>query len=268
MVLSATGQGAVVRSWRGGWLLGAPASRERERERVRERAPLRCGASLASALGLLLIAGGCAHRQTAPVTAAELVPPEPGTVERGEASWYGHPYHGRRTASGERYDMHQLTAAHRTLAFDTWVLVTRRDDGRSVEVRINDRGPFISGRMIDLSWAAARRIGLDVDGVAPVSVEVIGHHRPAERLPPIPAAEDELAEPTCWWVQVGAFAEEGNARRAAARLESASERAVIVEGPGGLARVRVGPFTAARDAEKALSRIRSDWPEALLVTCG
>src|SRR5512137_1185901 len=73
---------------------------------------------------LLPVASGCAHRQEAPVTAAELAPPKPGTVEKGEASWYGHPYHGRRTASGERYDMHQLTAAHRTLPFDTRVVVT------------------------------------------------------------------------------------------------------------------------------------------------
>ncbi|HOC42827.1 MAG TPA: septal ring lytic transglycosylase RlpA family protein [Thermoanaerobaculales bacterium] len=217
---------------------------------------------------VVLAAAGCAHRQAAPVTAAELVPPEPGAVERGEASWYGHPYHGRRTASGERYDMHQLTAAHRTLAFDTWVVVTRRDDGRSVEVRINDRGPFIAGRIIDLSWAAARRIGLDADGVAPVSVEVVGRRRRAEAPPPVPADEAEVAVPACWWVQVGAFGDPANARRATARLEAAGERAVIVEGPGGLERVRVGPFDGERAVEKALERIRSDWPEAVLVSCG
>jgi len=164
--------------------------------------------------------------------------------------------------------MHQLTAAHRTLPFDTWVVVTRRDNGRSVEVRINDRGPFVRGRVIDLSFAAARRIGLDVDGVAPVSVEVVGRRRPSEHEPPSPAVDDEAVSVACWWVQVGAFADPGNARRAVERLEAAGEHPVIVEGPGGLARVRVGPFDAERAIEKALERIRRDWPEAVLVACG
>jgi len=217
---------------------------------------------------VVLAAAGCAHHRPAPVTADEAAAAKPGAVEKGEASWYGHPYHGRRTASGERYDMHQLTAAHRTLPFDTWVEVTRRDDGRSVEVRINDRGPFIAGRVIDLSFAAARRIGLDVDGVAPVKVEVVGRRHSMEHEPAAPPAGEEAAGIACWWVQVGAFGEPANARRAVERLESAGEHAVIVEGPGGLERVRVGPFEAERAVEKALERIRSDWPEAVLVSCG
>jgi rare lipoprotein A len=237
------------------------------RRRGRPSAPVPVPALLL-AVAVLGVASGCAHKQVEPVTAAELAPPKPGTVEKGEASWYGHPYHGRRTASGERYDMHQLTAAHRTLPFDTWVVVTRRDNGRSVEVRVNDRGPFIRGRVIDLSFAAARRIGLDVDGVAPVSVEVVGRRRPSEHEPPSPAVDEAAVSVACWWVQVGAFADPGNARRAVERLESAGEHPVIVEGPGGLARVRVGPFDAERAVEKALERIRSDWPEAVLVACG
>lgn len=223
---------------------------------------------VALAVVLLPMASGCAHHKPEPVTAAELEPAKPGTVEKGEASWYGHPYHGRRTASGERYDMHQLTAAHRTLPFETWVMVTRRDNGRSVEVRINDRGPFIKGRVIDLSYAAARRIGLDVDGVAPVSVEVLGRHPQSPEETPSPSTIEESAGATCWWVQVGAFGDPANARRAVDRLEAAGEHAVIVEGPGGLERVRVGPFDSERAVEKALERIRSDWPEAVLVTCG
>jgi rare lipoprotein A len=222
----------------------------------------------ALALLLLVVVAGCAHRQVEPVTAAELAAPKPGSVERGEASWYGHPYHGRRTASGERYDMHQLTAAHRTLPFDTWVEVTRRDNGRSVEVRINDRGPFIAGRVIDLSYAAARRVGLDVDGVAPVEVEVIDRQHLRRHEPPRPPAVEEAPGAACWWVQVGAFGDRANARRAVERLEAAGEHPVIVEGPGGLERVRVGPFDAERAVEKALERIRSDWPEAVLVACG
>ena len=88
-----------------------------------------------------------------------------GKTEKGLASWYGEPYHGRRTASGEIYDMHEMTAAHRTLPFGTMVRVERRDTGADVKLRITDRGPFIKGRIIDLSFAGAKKIGLDIDGV-------------------------------------------------------------------------------------------------------
>jgi len=219
-------------------------------------------------LVVLATASACAHRREAPVTAAEVGAARPGTVERGDASWYGHPYHGRRTASGEVYDMHRLTAAHRTLPFGTMVRVTRRDDHRWVEVRINDRGPFVRGRIIDLSYEAARRIGLDLDGVAPVRVEVLDRRRPAEPEAAPPQSDEAAAAGACWWVQVGAFTSAANARGAEVRLEAAGEPTVIVEGPGGTRRVRVGPFEAARAAEKALKRIRRDWPEAQLVPCG
>ena len=92
----------------------------------------------------------------------------------GIASWYGRPFHGRRTASGERYNMNAMTAAHRTLPFGTWVRVERRDNGRRVQVRINDRGPFIKGRVIDLSREAARRLGIQGKGVVPVRLTLIG----------------------------------------------------------------------------------------------
>jgi rare lipoprotein A len=185
-------------------------------------------------------------------------------VEHGLASWYGEPYHGRRTASGELYDMHRLTAAHRTFEFGTVVRVTRRDTGKAVEVRINDRGPFIDGRIIDLSYEAARRIGLDADGVAPVEVKVLGVRRTA--VEPPPAAIPPPAE--CWWVQVGAFGERANAVRAEKRLEAAGEAAVVMEGPNGLYRVRVGPMTSKEQAEAARDRVLPDWPEAAVVACG
>jgi rare lipoprotein A (peptidoglycan hydrolase) len=92
----------------------------------------------------------------------------------GMASWYGGGFHGRKTASGERFNMNALTAAHRSLPFGTRVLVTNTRNGRSVEVRINDRGPFVGGRVIDLSRAAASQIGLTASGVAPVRLAVLG----------------------------------------------------------------------------------------------
>ena len=97
-----------------------------------------------------------------------------GGSPSGMASWYGGGFHGRKTASGERYNMNALTAAHRSLPFGTRVLVTNARNGRSVEVRINDRGPFVGGRVIDLSRAAASAIGLTASGVAPVRIAVLG----------------------------------------------------------------------------------------------
>src|SRR5262245_38763217 len=101
------------------------------------------------------------------------IPVAVGHEESGLASWYGHPYHGRRTASGEIYDMGQMTAAHRTLPFGTRVLVTNLETGRSVEVRINDRGPFANGRIIYVSYAAGQVLGVVGPGVVRVRVRVI-----------------------------------------------------------------------------------------------
>ncbi|MCP4899364.1 MAG: septal ring lytic transglycosylase RlpA family protein [bacterium] len=186
--------------------------------------------------------------------------------ETGIASWYGNPYHGRQTASGEAYDMHELTAAHRTREFGTWVRVTRTDTGDDVEVRINDRGPFIEGRIIDLSFAAAKRIGLDVDGVAPVYLESISRKKvdpPPEREPaPVDDSND------CYWVQVGAFGDRANAARAVDRLKQAGEKALMIEGPSGLQRIRVGPFDEFHEAEDAQQRLLGEWPVAEVVECG
>jgi rare lipoprotein A len=97
----------------------------------------------------------------------------PGFTETGLASWYGADFHHKRTANGERFDMNGLTAAHRSLPFDSYVRVTNIANGRSVVVRINDRGPFITDRIIDLSAKAARQLGIEVDGVVRVRIEVV-----------------------------------------------------------------------------------------------
>jgi rare lipoprotein A (peptidoglycan hydrolase) len=98
---------------------------------------------------------------------------EPTHTLRGVASWYGYPHHGRMTASGRRFDMHELTAAHRTLPLGARVRVTNLRNGRSVVVTITDRGPFVKNRVIDLSYAAARQLGLLGPGTAPVQLEVL-----------------------------------------------------------------------------------------------
>jgi rare lipoprotein A len=101
------------------------------------------------------------------------IEPVPGATETGEASWYGAEHHGRSTASGEPFDMNALTAAHRTLPFGTRVVVTNLTNDRRVAVRINDRGPWIRGRVIDLSYAAARGLGSVSAGVVPVRIRVL-----------------------------------------------------------------------------------------------
>ncbi|WP_442909648.1 septal ring lytic transglycosylase RlpA family protein [Hydrogenophaga sp.] len=121
------------------------------------------------ALATVLWLGGCAT-QVPPMPEGEepSVAPEAREIERGQASWYGEPFHGRRTASGEIFNMNELTAAHKTLPFGTLVRVRNQVTGQEVAVRINDRGPHVRGRVIDLSRAAAERIGLIPLGVAPI----------------------------------------------------------------------------------------------------
>jgi rare lipoprotein A len=120
------------------------------------------------AAAVLVVAAGC----SAPRHAAHA--PSPAAPGVGLASWYGDDFHGRRTASGERYDQHGLTAAHPSLPFGTRIRVTNPSNGRSVVVRINDRGPFTRGRAIDLSYGAARQLGIDRCGTQRVHLEVLG----------------------------------------------------------------------------------------------
>ncbi len=127
---------------------------------------------LAMAAGLLLVAGACAHPGRPASTGSEMRPSPPAQgTELGLASYYARSLQGRRTASGGRYDAHAMTCAHRTHAFGTLLRVTDLETGRSVRVRVIDRGPFAPGRVVDLSWAAARLLGILERGVARVRVE-------------------------------------------------------------------------------------------------
>jgi rare lipoprotein A len=223
----------------------------------------------AMALVIVMMCAGCAHKGKAPAVVKPSQPPSPpveeGWTEKGIASWYGEPYHGRRTASGEIYDMHEMTAAHKTLAFGSMVKVNRRDTGADVVVRINDRGPFIEGRIIDLSFAAAKKIGLDVDGVAPVKIKVVGREDASTRSSTPPAAGESE---DCFWVQVAAFSERNRAARAEADLESTGERATVLEGLDELWRVRLGPFDNEDEAERTRNRVTNAWPGAHVTPCG
>ena len=191
-------------------------------------------------LGLALIS--CGEKRT---VRAAVAPPVMG-AEVGIASWYGHPYHGRAAASGEIYDMEKFTAAHRTLPFGTLVHVINLDNDKSVEVRINDRGPFAGDRIIDLSHAAAQAIGLIGPGLARVRLEVMQ----------TPVA----ATPGFYAVQVGAFQYRGNAERLRAEMEARYGAARLVLRPGDppLWRVLVGRAASEGDAGVLAGRIRAE----------
>lgn len=201
---------------------------------------------LGLALGLLLslAVAGCRGPRT-PIEVGK------GWSEKGVASWYGPGFDGRRTASGEVYDMWAMTAAHKQLPFGTVVEVTNRDNGRRVEVRVNDRGPFVRGRIIDLSRAAAEAIDMVGTGTARVTVRVVDRARPA-------VVVDRPARPERWVVQVGAFRDPVEADRLARDLKRLGYGPVAVAGDGLWHRVLVGPFEKERKAEDRARRLRRE----------
>ncbi len=180
-----------------------------------------------------------------------------GYKERGVASWYGPDFHARPTSSGEPYDMYAMTAAHKTLPIPVYARVTNLGNGRSVIVRINDRGPFVANRIIDLSYTAAHKLDMTRAGTAFVEVEVITPGAPAQLAQGVaqPSAQTTLTAPVLY-LQVGAFGVADNANRLAERLRGAGIAPVSVANPAGtppLYRVRIGPIAdvAAYDAMAA-----------------
>jgi rare lipoprotein A len=176
------------------------------------------------------------------------VPAPVGYIEEGNASWYGNPFHGRRASNGEVYDMYKLTAAHRTLPFETMVRVTNLNNGKSTTVRITDRGPFVDNRIIDLSLAAAREIDSVGPGVVPVRMEVIGNVDVAT-----------LTE-GFFTVQVGAFRDRNNAERLRDRLSVTYSPIFIQQydsAEGTFYRLRVGKVSGEDAAKDLAEQLRS-----------
>ncbi|MFK7891585.1 MAG: septal ring lytic transglycosylase RlpA family protein [Granulosicoccus sp.] len=215
--------------------------------------------------------------------------------EWGVATWYGKKFHSRQTASGEIYDMHELTAAHRQLPLPTFVRVTRIDNQRSVVVKVNDRGPFVKDRVIDLSYAAALKLGMVNDGTANVFIEALSTHEgvneqlaetPDDAGEPLPVVEPirpstakpvpQLADttqrppvaatvpiaapvsvPMLDYVQVGAYSERDNAQNMMVRLSSETRLPVMVDYDQSrvLYRVRIGPFDDDRNMQQVISEL-------------
>lgn len=210
----------------------------------------RIAALIAASLTLCFFLSSCAKKKRAPRMP---VIPKVGATETGTASWYGHPYHGRRAANGEVYDMEKLTAAHRTLPFGTRVLVENQTNGKTVEVRITDRGPFIDGRIIDLSRAAARRIEMIGPGTAKVRIVILGYG-PAHGAPGFA-------------VQVGAFEDKRRAEQLREQLERnyAPVRVIRRDGPAPVYRVLVGDKATQEEAEALAPSLKRYAPGAFVV---
>ncbi|MDT8364264.1 MAG: septal ring lytic transglycosylase RlpA family protein [Nitrosomonas sp.] len=203
----------------------------------------------------------------------ELVPHK----ARGTASWYGKRFHGKKTASGEIYDMYAMTAAHPTLPIPSYVRVTRLQNGKSIIVRINDRGPFLHNRLIDLSYVAAHKLDMLADGHALVEVEVIlpgqspAYHATAQKTQPGTASTrpDEREE---IYLQVAAFSAQGNARNYLDQFQSQldSELKTLthlsrIHETDGLYKVLIGPFADEASARQIASTLSDSTGTRLLI---
>jgi len=206
-----------------------------------------------------------------------VLPTSAGYHQRGVASWYGRDFHGLATSSGETYDMHAMTAAHTTLPIPTWVEVTNLSNGKHVIVKVNDRGPFVDSRLIDLSYAAATALDMVQSGTTRVEVRaiaapgtpaqttaaaapaapaaVMGLPRPASVTAPPPVSAEQM------FVQVGAFSERDNAARLVERLRAGGFLApfVVTDGEGrrALHRVRLGPIRDSAEFDQLSARLRN-----------
>ena len=176
-----------------------------------------------------------------------------GYVERGVASWYGPTFHGGNTSSGEPYDMYAMTAAHKTLPLPCYARVTNLRNGRSVVVRINDRGPFVANRLIDLSYTAATKLDMIRDGTTLVEVKAL--------TPGVPdnLTRSAASPPPPLYLQAGAFADAQNAQRLLARLQAAGLNSAFIASPldghSRLYRVRLGPIASVAEFDQFSARL-------------
>ena len=184
-----------------------------------------------------------------------------GFRQKGNASWYGTKFHGQRASSGETYNMYAMTAAHKTLPLPTYVEVTNLDNGRKAVVKVNDRGPFHDGRIIDLSYAAATKLGVVATGTAPVEIRVVNSAASKERSEPVAGIDEQyIDENGKLYVQIAAFSTEENALKLIKDLREKRFHSVRihVDNNNGklLYRVRIGPMPTDNVAEKVLAQLK------------
>ena len=179
-----------------------------------------------------------------------------GRTESGKASWYGPQFDGRLTANGEVFDMNKVSAAHKTLPFETKVLVENLSNGRELVVRINDRGPFIRGRIIDLSLGAARELDMVEAGVVPVRVTVLSSG----------AGLPQYTSTDFYRIQIGAFRDKKNARELKAELEHRYER-VEIRSDGRWHRVQIRRLRDRSEADKMVEKLLGEGYDAFLSAC-
>lgn len=199
-----------------------------------------------------------------------------GYHERGIASWYGMKFHGGRTSDGDTYDMYAMTAANKVVPLPCFVRVTNLKNNRSVIVKVNDRGPFVENRIIDLSYAAARKLGVVATGTALVDVAAVtaGETPPppaAVVSTPVPAPQTDTAGSTPQlFVQVGAYAEQANAERARQKLEADGVKPVLIVSASvadkTLYKVRVGPLSDVAAVDQVTRQLAGlGYPDAEVV---
>lgn len=222
---------------------------------------------LIALLTLTLLIPGCSRRPTLSSDPLGL-PTSSQTVKsskrvesgfKGKASYYADPYHGRPTASGEIFDKNKVTAAHRTLPFNTWVRVENMLNGKAVEVRINDRGPFVSGRVIDLSLGAAKKIDMVRAGVVPVVLKVIKEAPTADKL-------RSKGQDVFYVIQLGAFENEAAAQNLRRRIEKKYTGVYVEKTKSGekLYKVRIGR-ALLREARRIQRLLKDDDIESIVI---
>lgn len=196
------------------------------------------------------------------------IPSAVGYTESGIASWYGGKFHGRKTASGEVYDMHAMTAAHKTLPMNTMLLIKNLDNGKSTIVRVNDRGPFVRGRIVDLSYKAAESLGITRKGLARIQAMAVGREEIAKYSKPPPPVYQNLSNSE-FYVQIGAFTVADNAVKVAKRFTDSGHRAIIFKeynGEKAVHQVRVYAGKTIQNAKRAeKSLLDRGWVGAFVV---
>ncbi len=226
-----------------------PTTRPRPRTAVRQSLMFRSIWKISFILGILLVAGCISFSKKSPSL-------DHRASLHGMASWYGPSFHGKPTANGELYDMWALTAAHRTLPFNTWVQVQKVTTGKTVTVRINDRGPFIKGRIIDLSYAGARELEMIGEGTAEVILTIVN---PTQQS----ATFRTTGSPPNFWVQAGSFRTLREAmllrERLAKQFPNVRVHTVKLKDSGERHRVQIGSLQSQSTAQETANQLKKDY---------